>query len=300
MDEQVNLIYLVQNEEILSIYWKPIISKYFVTVTDSNTFNTNLLVQTATSEFFKISLNGLLSINFGSYCCLRCGNTNSTISSRLCAECKTSEEEAFENCLFRSPHTIYENKCLIEKPACNEKSNIEKCFRDYYLYFGRFGEHIKVGISRLSLGKFKYRRPIEQGLNEAIVVYPFRSLNDVTAAERRLIDEFGMKESITFLEKVSSLEEPCMIKIEDYYPIKQIRELFIEKNIKQLSLYPDNPLNNILSGESILNSEKFIDQLKGSIIFTQGNIGLLKQCQDLTFFDISKLVGRVIENDEQW
>ncbi|GAH57377.1 unnamed protein product, partial [marine sediment metagenome] len=32
----------------------------------------------------------------------------------------------------------------------------------------------------------------------------------------------------------------------------------------------------------------------------QGNIGLIKQCQDLTFFDISKLVGRVIENDEQW
>jgi len=296
----VNLVYLVQNEEILSIYWKPIISKYFVTVTDSNNYNTNLLVRTATSEFFKISLNGLLSISFGNYCCLRCGNTSSTIAGRLCAECKTSDEEAFENCLFRSPHTIYEDKCLIEKPACNEKSNIEKCFRDYYLYFGRFGELIKVGISRLSLGKFKYRRPIEQGLNEAIVVYPFRSLNDVTAAERLLIDEFGIKESITFLEKVSSLEEPCLIKIEDFYPITQIRELFVKKNIKQLSLYPDNPLNDIISGDSKTKSEKFIDQLKGFIIFTQGNVGLIKRGHDLTFFDISKLVGRIIENDEQW
>ncbi len=247
-----------------------------------------------------MSLNGLLSINFGSYCCLRCGNTSSTSSGRLCAECKTSEEEAFENCLFRSPHAIYENKCVIEKPACNEKSNIEKCFRDYYLYFGRFGEIIKVGISRLSLGKFKYRRPIEQGLNEAIVVYPFRSLNEVTAAERLLIDEFGMKESITFLEKVSSLEEPCQIKIEDFYPITQIRELFIDKNIKQLSLYPDNPLNDIISGDSIIKSEKFIDQLKGLIVFTQGNIGLIKRGHEFTFFDISKLVGRIIESEKQW
>jgi len=295
-----NLIYQTQREEVLNIWWKPIISKYFVTITDSSLYRTNLLVRNTISDHYKISLDGLISLNLGDYVCLRCGSISSNFQGNICLNCKTREETAYEQCLFHSPYSIYEKKCTIDNVACNLDETIEKCFSKFYLYFGRFGEIIKVGISRLTIGKLKYRRLIEQGLNEAVVVYPFNSLAGVTAAERLLIDEFGLKESITFEEKVNSMSEASLIQIENLYSINQIKELFFDKNIKQINIYPDNQLNDILPSFALIKSEKYITKIQGLIIYTRGNIGLLKQGKILTFFDISKLVGRMVERDIIW
>jgi len=142
--KRTELFYLSKNKEISNIYWMPIIAKYYVIASDLSEFQSCLQVRTSISESYKITLNGLISLRFDEYCCIRCGLKRTENYGRICSNCKTREEQAFETCLYHSPHSIYENFCTKEESACEIQDNVPKCFCNYYLYFGRFGEMIKV------------------------------------------------------------------------------------------------------------------------------------------------------------
>ncbi|MHA1408654.1 MAG: hypothetical protein ACTSSG_14910, partial [Candidatus Heimdallarchaeaceae archaeon] len=68
----------------------------------------------------------------------------------------------------------------------------------------------------------------------------------------------------------------------------------------QMNFHPDNPLENILSTSFTIHQEKNISNLKGRIIFTQGNVGVLKKHYEFVFFDINRLVGRIVRRDTTW
>jgi len=238
-------------------------------------------------------LFGLINYEIKGKYCLRC-RTEINHSSKFCDECTAEEECVYFRCLYHSPWKYFGGECTNNNPICNYNENVFKCFADYYLYLGRFGTNIKVGISRLGKGKNKFYRLVHQGLNEAIVIFPFRSLPAVTRYERFLIDEIGIKERITFEEKAYDLTHGYDENIEYYYSLKQIKELFDSKKVLHLQLYPDNPLNDIIGSMSDVAKKQDIDKLTGMIIYTQGNMGVLKVGNNLQLFDINKLIGREI------
>ncbi|UJG44417.1 MAG: DUF2797 domain-containing protein [Candidatus Heimdallarchaeum endolithica] len=294
--------YQVAKSELEEIFFPTVVTRYSVILGSGTTYHTYLIARNANLDYYRITLNGLIDLNFGKKVCLTCGKKiNENETKTYCNNCTTEEEEKYKNCLFHSPFKYYNKKCTLEYQPCQVLGNREKCYSKYILYFGRFGEKIKVGISRFSYGKYKYKRIIEQGLNEAIVVYPFNSLPEVTFYERMLIDELGLAEKITFEEKVEALLNPTFIEIETYYPLKQIKELFYNKKLKKIDVYPDNLLENVVSSSFDITLKKNIKKLSGTIIFTQGNVGIIKKTNELTFFDISKLVGRELERrNEEW
>jgi len=139
-----------------------------------------------------------------------------------------------------------------------------------------------------------WSKNIGSGLNEAFVIYPFYSLHEVTSFERFLVDEIGIDERITFVDKVNSLLDYSFTKLTYYYSPRQLKELFPAKKIKHFDFYPDNPLSSLLLHKFNIEAKRTVDTLFGNIIFTQGNVGLIKDDDMLTFFDISNLSGRII------
>ncbi len=300
--EGINNQYHVERRELEAIYFPTVVTRYSVLLSTGTTYHTYLIARNENLNYYRVILNGLINLDFGKKVCLTCGKTlNENEIRKYCNNCITEEEEKYKNCLFHSPFKHYNKKCTLEYQPCQMLGNREKCYSKYILYFGRFGEKIKVGISRFSYGKYKYARIIDQGLNEAIVVYPFNSLPEVTYYERMLIDELGLAEKITFEEKVEALLNPTFIEIETYYPLKQIKELFYNKKLKRIDVYPNNLLENVISSSFDIKLKKNINKLSGTIILTQGNVGLIKRMNEITFFDISKLVGRELERrNEKW
>jgi len=298
-----NKAYTIIDEELEKILYPTLITRYSVITKAERTFQTYLIARNENQEYFKINIYGLVDLNFGDKVCLICGKRleeNNSISN-YCKKCLTISEETYKKCLFYSPKIIYNKKCTIEDIPCKVEENVEKCYSKYMLYFGRFGETIKVGISKINYGSSKYKRLINQGLNEAIVIYPFRSLPEVTAYERMLVDEIGIQEKLTFEDKVENLLTPSLMKIENFYSIKQMKELFGKRKIKKIDIYRDNQLENIISSSFTIKIKKKIKKIRGTIIYTQGNIGLIKNNETITFFDISNLVGReLVRRDNEW
>ena len=287
--------------DLLEVDWSPIISGYSVLQSFGSDFRSFLTVMDSPSSSYRIFLSGLISLHFGSKLCLRCFSELSKDSSDpYCSSCYSSSETSYRLCLFHSPKSVFSHPCSPSSPACGDLSNVSKCFSRYYLYFGRFGDSIKVGISRLYYGKFKFSRIIQQGLNEAIVIYPFSSLVEVTAFERFLIDEIGIQERFSFREKVDNLLSFTSTHLSDYYPLNQIRELFPDRTIKHFNLFPDNPLEHVISSSLDIEVLSVVDDLVGNVIYTQGNVGVLKQYNRLIFFDLSKLTGRLISGGPEW
>ncbi|MHA1221895.1 MAG: DUF2797 domain-containing protein [Candidatus Heimdallarchaeaceae archaeon] len=297
-----SVIFSLFKDERELFYYESVVNSFSVLKQFGNSYQSFLVIRENVDEFYRVVLAGLITLAFEKKVCLRYGNeiNMEDTSSVYCNKCVEEHERKYKECLFHSPYLIYNRKCTIRNILCKEKENIQKCFKKYYLYLGRFGNIIKVGVGNLYYSKYKYSRILNQGLNEAIIVSPFHSLEEATRYERFLIDEIGIEERIRFEEKVESLLEPTQTRLEDYFPLKQMKELFVGKKIIQMNFFPDNPLEHILSSSFSIHQEKLIFDLNGRIIYIQGNIGVLKKHYELVFFDVNRLVGRIVRRDRTW
>jgi len=259
------------------------------------------IVLSSDVEYFLKPLSGLINLEIGDKFCLRCKNRiDETSKMNYCKDCTSLEENTYIECLYHSPKAMYNQDCTIKKPQCGINENINRCFGDFYLYIGRFGTNIKTGIGKLGRGKNRFYRLVQQGLNEAIIVYPFHSLPDVTKNERFLIDEIGIKERITFEEKAFDLTNGYEEKLNYYYTVNLVKELFKKKRAKHIDIYKDNPLSEILNSSSNIIINQEIKILKGIIVFSQGNIGILKREDNMIIFDISKIISREVKEGSEW
>ncbi len=275
----------------------PVVSSYSVLPIDSDCFVSYIIIKENQEVMIRCLLDGLLYLTFGEKRCLKCGMLNLLKDDRYCKYCDDDEDIAYLKCLFHSPLKVYGSKCFADHPLCSYTDNIYRCFDRYYLYIGRIGEQIKTGISRYRSSSLKFKRLIEQGLNEAWIIYPFESLSDVTSFERLLIDEYGLEERITFAEKVENLIYPSTISLESFFTENQYKELFPDKKIIKKEYYREGFFNNYLSSSFEIVLKQETDEIQGNVVFSQGNIGVVKQKYQLTFFDISKLIGKTVKTE---
>ena len=254
---------------------------------------THLWIQQNFTDFIKLELNSgnTIQVELGSPICKQCYNKQK-LNDGLCSNCYELSE--FQKCLFNKPDSFLQRgiECRKDSPACKDLSNAKRCHSNHGLYLGRFGNLIKVGTTRIYRKGSYVTRFLEQGLNEAIIVHGFKSLENVLLEESWFAQACRFPDRLYFTEKVANfIKTPINFK-ETY--LELLTEKYPGKKIEHLRCFEDkNPgMFEILDEPT---------EFCGKIIYTQGSIIILETKNGRLGFDLKKLFHKevLVLNNEQ-
>ncbi len=266
-------------------------------------------------EYFPVDVLSLKKLRTGEYVCKVCNNYADSLEDGYCADCFELDEQhqIWLNCLYNKKESFINTiGCTRADPACGIPAHLSKCYTRYFLYLGRIGSLIKVGITRKGrLGGF-WGRFLEQGLNEAILVDSLENL-PLTSKEEKWFKDLGFPDSIKHEEKVEQLLQRKHKKLDigqmqvetaekemttylfspDLYSEQLLSEFphdlwnerFPTKKIRHFLVFPD-------VGYSGLKSSKL--SLKGKICWFQGSLVVSSYRQEYFMTNLKDLLHREI------
>jgi hypothetical protein len=254
-----------------------------------------LLVSTNNGASYTLRLEGRLFLTFGSRYCLECGQPLPPNSYQaLCDFCQESDYYKRRRCIFEGPGKPFNRECTAEEPACGNPYAAARCWNDYLVYIGRLGSIIKVGLTSANRSEGKFYRLLEQGLDEALVLDSFPSLQAALLAESKISDLFGFATRIHFTEKVEELTHNTGSSDFDSQALQQDLEGMYE-GLEYHHITLEHPRNKLLSGETITTSYDF-SEISGEIIYAQGNVLIVRSLidslhQELIAYNLSAFAG---------
>jgi len=281
---------------------KPIIKRYLWKI-EGDAVYPYLLVDAGDGSSYSIRLEGQLYLDLGERYCQLCGEIIPPDSSdAICRNCFESHYYKCRRCIFEGPGEPFGQSCSKDNPPCHSSDNALRCYGQHYLYIGRFGNLLKVGTSYAKRSDGNYYRLIEQGLNEAIVLKSFSSLEAVLQAEKKLSDYFNYKTVLTYLDKIEQLQQNDeRLEVNWHTLADKILKIFPEVKISYIDLtdfwsqykcsFPIKTIWNPLS-------------LSGEVVYAQGNVLILKEqkASSINYFGInlSRLIGFEIFTQEDF
>jgi len=272
-DISQNRVITTVNEEIISVH--PIITR-FLWKLGLNSRSLQLLVDNGNGKSFAIELDGEIYLEFGSKHCTQCGQIIPYTSRQaVCDPCKENLSYMYRRCIFEGPGVPFGTHCTKENSPCKTDWMIAKCWSKHYLYLGRFGNGIKVGISNCRRREGKYYRLIEQGLDEALALTNFGSLKEVLDAENNIAEKLRLTTYFTFNNKIDLLtmnNEDCL-SVDLYYYIDLLKKSYPEVT------YSIIDLTDVWQGipkDTLIRRNTFPKEIKGEIIASRGNLLFVK------------------------
>lgn len=255
-----------------------------------------LLVDEGNGSSFSIELDGELFLDFGVKRCLSCGETiQRTSSQAICEVCKESLHYKCRRCIFEGPGIPFNSICTPENPPCKLDYMCSKCWSDHYLYLGRFGNNIKVGTSNCQRKEGKYYRLIEQGLDEALVLSKFQSLQEVLSVETQIAEMFNLTTFFTFADKVDLLQKPEITNECDLHLyLSKLERLFPDITFSFVDL---TDVWQKLPSNSLIRKISFSHSIRGTVKASRGNILFVQPFDNqsseniLYAYNLSHLVG---------
>ncbi|MBN1329957.1 MAG: DUF2797 domain-containing protein [Candidatus Heimdallarchaeota archaeon] len=264
-----------------------------------------LLVDAGDGSSYSIRLEGKLYLDLGERFCQLCGELIPPDSSdAICKTCFESQYYKCRRCIFEGPGEPFGRPCSKDNPPCQSRDNTLRCYGQHYLYIGRFGNLLKVGTSYAKRYDGSYYRLIEQGLNEAIVIKGFPSLEKVLLAEKQLSEHFNYRTVLTYLDKIEQLQQDQQaerLEINWHALADEILEIFPEVKVSYIDLtnfWPQRkysfPIKTVWNPVS----------LQGEAVYAQGNILVLEeQKANITNYlgiNLSRLIGFEIFTQEDF
>ncbi len=240
-----------------------------------------LLIDQGDGLSYTIPLDGTLFLEFGLKRCLYCNEViPRTTRDAICDLCRDSLLYKCQRCIFEGPGKPFDDKCTLESYPCQLSWKHVRCYSDHYLYLGRFGNKVKVGTSNCRRSEGKYYRLIEQGLDEALVLSKFNSLESVLAAESMIADQLHLTTFLTFVDKIQLLS--------NYEATTEIVSLYAYAE-QLLELYPDCTITNIdlletwgqINADLNIKTVSFPNALAGEVIYSRGNVLLVRPVEQL-------------------
>jgi len=289
-----NRVITTVNEEIISD--QPIITR-FLWKLGLNSRSLQLLVDDGNGKCFAIELDGEIYLEFGSKHCTQCGQIIPYTSRQaVCDLCKENHSYMYRRCIFEGPGVPFGIHCTKENPPCKTDWMIAKCWSKHYLYLGKFGNGIKVGISNCRRREGKYYRLIEQGLDEALALTNFSSLQEVLEAENFIAEKLRLTTFFTFNDKidlVTTNDNNCLT-VDFHYYIDLLKEYYPKAKFSIIDL------TDVWQGipkDTLIRRNTFPEEIKGEIIASRGNLLFVKSAiknsseNIIDAYNLSHLIG---------
>ncbi len=272
---------VLSSREEICVSDSPIIRRYLWKL-GVGSKSLQLLVDQGDGLSYTIPLDGTLFLEFGLKRCSYCDEIIPRATrDAICDLCRDSLIYKCQRCIFEGPGKPFDVKCTLESYPCQLAWKHARCYSDHYLYLGRFGNKIKVGISNCRRSEGKYYRLIEQGLDEALVLSKFSSLENVLAAEAMIADQLHLTTFLTFADKIQLLT--------NYEKTSEIVSLY-DYAEQLLELYPDCKITNIdlldtwgqIGTNRKIKTVSFPNTLAGEVVYSRGNIVLVQPVEQQT------------------
>lgn len=253
--------------------------------------------QTLMAIHFTVGISRMLKLELGKRRCLTCLAHSPSSPCTACNEHHWGDEEMLRvrmSCTYAQETSplVEAGWCTPVDFPCNYEENAQACHSSYFLYIGRFNGRFKVGISQIARGKTK--RPLEQGLNEAILLSPIAGLPTALAWEHHLKQKLDIPDYLSFVEKVYSFID---LQPFTWKPIlKQLEPYRSKLAVEHLFLYPDFRLKHRVSPVQLTESMK----LEGLVVWIQGNVAILLTEKGYVGLDLSALQSYEIKEVDVW
>ena len=295
---------LESSEESLT-YNLPVITRYLWKL-GVESKSVQLIIDEGNGSSYTIELDGDLFLKFGLKRCLNCGDIiDRTSKETTCEACKETIYYKYRRCLFEGPGTPFESVCTPENPPCKVDWMRSKCWSDHYLYLGRIGNKVKVGISNCKRKEGKFYRIIEQGLDEALVLSKFKSLQEVLSMEVKIAEMLNLTTYFTFMDKINLLtnqQDDAHTECNLHEYLSKLEPLFPDITFSFIDLtdvWQKFPTNHTIKEVT------FPQKIEGTVVTAQGNILFVRpfdipSSQNvLNAYNLSRLVGYEIFTNEE-
>jgi hypothetical protein len=282
-DLSKNRVLLALQEELMTS--NSIITR-FLWKTSVDQLTLQLLVDQGDGTSYTIQLDGEVFLEFGNKHCLNCGEIiPRTSSEAICDACRTEIFYLCRRCIFDGPGKPFGTTCSPDDPPCKQAWRVNWCWNNHYLYVGRFGNGLKVGTSNCKRKEGRYYRLMEQGLEEAVVLQRFPSLEAVLTAEDNIADQCRLRTYFTFVDKIRLLTEGT--NTEESINLHNYAETLA-------AIYPDLDISIVdlvdlwpkFDKSWVVKKISFPNTIEGKIVYARGNLLLVQPRRP----DSSKLV----------
>ncbi len=283
-------------------YWNGLIIPFLIIKNDSQTLH----VPFVDTKYFLLSEE---------LYCKNCLNENPRLTwNGLCESCQGDFSQRQYACIYSHAGEPFGGRCDISSIAlCNDEDFRTKyCLCEYVIYLGRFGNALKIGITRFSSdpGVQSYIfRLIDQGFDSVLVFRGINPLNLTWAQdlETEIGRYFCIPKALSFDRKFNALSN--LATILSPVILDEMAQI-IEISFPELTLLESMILSEDYWGFYKLNQAYLKDLtriprvknpriVEGEVVMARGEMVLLEKNQRKYWLNLRDLHGRAFYSGEE-
>ena len=229
-----------------------------------------------------VPLIGYVSMVFDGVFCPNCFKETSLVPGlNLCEDCASTDYGLWRKCVLFGAGAAF-GECLGDSCPI---SFAKFCKREHVVYIASFGDVIKVGISALNRdgadNGFLYRL-LDQGADNAVVISGGFKMWEAHHIEKEIADSYGLKTSVSFTTKLSSLSYDSISLRDLLYLAEEVATRYNGKIIWSGSF-------EWLTPSDFSNPT---DELRGFVYGWKGNIIFLEQDGEIRPMNLKSVNNR--------